>query len=751
MSFLVANPNVISVAAEDLAEIGSAIGEANSVAAGATTGLVPAAGDEVSVALATLFSTFGVDYQTISTQVAAFHNTLVQQLTRAAGNYAAAENANASLVQAAEQDALNAVNAPTQNLLGRPLIGNGSNGGNVAGVGQPGGAGGILFGNGGSGGNSTIVGMAGGKGGVGGLFGNGGTGGTGGPGGNGGLGGDAGLFGTGGAGGIGGPGTAAAPPGAGGPGGLGGLIYGNGGTGGTGGAATDASITFGGPGGLGGDARLFGSGGSGGAGGASVINPAGTGGPGGSGGNGGLLYGNGGVGGTGGVGALASGSSGSVGATIATFGGTLGAVGAGIPSAAGTASPGAVLEPIGGISDSIALIMGGTGIDGGSLRSGLPTPAFFEGVVSRFIDPLFPGANPFALASPEQSAPNTGLFDLTLTQSINDGVNALNTAITQTYAGDSIVVLGYSQSATIATLEMNALAQAGQINPSSLNFILLGDPNNPNGGLFSRLFDMPNMSNVNTPTDPATPFLTDIYTVQYDGFADFPRYPLDILADLNAGMGMASAHLSYASLTPDQLASAVQLATSPGYYASGGMTHYFMIPSEVLPLLEPLNQLQQAVPILKPVIQPAIDLTQPTLQYLVNLGYDDPFSSTTYANVVTPAGLFPNLVSINVLMGIDVSNAAGLNAALAYYGLPQVAHAQLPELMNALTQLDPTLAQAVGQYRTEFFGSAGTDLSNWLNNATGGSVQQMVDNDGVNIASYTDEIINPSWILGILR
>ena len=27
---------------------------------------------------------------------------------------------------------------------------------------------------------------------------------------------------------------------------------------------------------------------------------------------------------------------------------------------------------------------------------------------------------------------------------------------------------------------------------------------------------------------------TDIYTLQYDGWADYPQYPLNILADLNA-------------------------------------------------------------------------------------------------------------------------------------------------------------------------------------------------------------------------
>src|ERR1043165_7740426 len=46
------------------------------------------------------------------------------------------------------------INAPTQLLLGRPLIGNGANG--AAGTGQAGGAGGILWGNGGTGGSGAV-------------------------------------------------------------------------------------------------------------------------------------------------------------------------------------------------------------------------------------------------------------------------------------------------------------------------------------------------------------------------------------------------------------------------------------------------------------------------------------------------------------------------------------------------------------------------------------------------------------------
>ncbi|AMC86355.1 PE-PGRS family protein PE_PGRS38 [Mycobacterium tuberculosis] len=191
MSFVIAAPEVMAAAATDLANIGSSISAASAAAAGPTMGILAAGADEVSVAISALFGSHAQGYQTLSAQLAAYHNQFVRALNAGAGSYASAEAANV------QQTLLNAINAPTQTLLGRPLIGNGADGG----PGQNGGPGGLLYGNGG----------------------NGGAGDTANP--NGGNGGSAGLIGNGGAGGAG------AATGAGGAGGNGGWLYGNGGPG----------------------------------------------------------------------------------------------------------------------------------------------------------------------------------------------------------------------------------------------------------------------------------------------------------------------------------------------------------------------------------------------------------------------------------------------------------------------------------------------------------------------------------------
>lgn len=118
MSFVIATPEMLTTAATDLAKIGSTITAANTAAA-AVAKVLPASADEVSVAVAALFGTHAQEYQTVSAQVATFHDRFVQTLSAAASSYVAAEAVNV------EQSLLAAVNAPTQALFGRPLIGNG--------------------------------------------------------------------------------------------------------------------------------------------------------------------------------------------------------------------------------------------------------------------------------------------------------------------------------------------------------------------------------------------------------------------------------------------------------------------------------------------------------------------------------------------------------------------------------------------------------------------------------------------------
>ncbi len=150
MSFLVVVPEFLTSAAADVENIGSTLRAANAAAAASTTALAAAGADEVSAAVAALFARFGQEYQAVSAQASAFHQQFVQTLNSASGSYAAAEATIASQLQTAQHDLLGAVNAPTETLLGRPLIGDGAPLGDGVGVdrgtGGAGGRGGLLYG-----------------------------------------------------------------------------------------------------------------------------------------------------------------------------------------------------------------------------------------------------------------------------------------------------------------------------------------------------------------------------------------------------------------------------------------------------------------------------------------------------------------------------------------------------------------------------------------------------------------------------
>ncbi|EUA88295.1 PE family protein [Mycobacterium ulcerans str. Harvey] len=142
---MIAAPEMLTGAATDLAGIGAALQSANGAAAAPITGVLAAGADEISAAVAALFSGHALDYQALSTQMAGFHQQFVTALNSAGASYAAAEAASANPLQAVGQQLLGVINAPTQALLGRPLIGDGTAGA----PGQNGGDGGLLWGNGG--------------------------------------------------------------------------------------------------------------------------------------------------------------------------------------------------------------------------------------------------------------------------------------------------------------------------------------------------------------------------------------------------------------------------------------------------------------------------------------------------------------------------------------------------------------------------------------------------------------------------
>ena len=95
MSFVTTQPEALTATAANLAGIGTTMSGQNSAAAAPTTGVVPAAADEVSALTATQFAVHAQMYQAISAQAEAIHQLFVSTLGTSATSYAATEAANA--------------------------------------------------------------------------------------------------------------------------------------------------------------------------------------------------------------------------------------------------------------------------------------------------------------------------------------------------------------------------------------------------------------------------------------------------------------------------------------------------------------------------------------------------------------------------------------------------------------------------------------------------------------------------------
>lgn len=326
----------------------------------------------------------------------------------------------------------------------------------------------------------------------------------------------------------------------------------------------------------------------------------------------------------------------------------------GLGAAAPTAPlPAATIPPF--PANLVSYFIGGTGVP-------IPSPSFVAKANALYVRS---GTAVQALFTPEQLYPLTGVKSLPLNQSVAEGVTILDNTLYNTIhnQGQSVTVFGISQSAIISSLEMQNLANGTSLfgaNPppvNMLNFVLTGNEVNPNGGLLSRF---PNLSLPALGLDfyPAmnanTPYHVANYTLEYDGFADFPRYPINVLSDLNAVAGIVFVHTTYLDLSTTQVNNAIQLPTSPGYT---GNTTYYMIPTADLPLLKPLD----AIPVIG---KPLVDLLQPDLKVLVNLGYGpDPTLgySTSYADVPTPFGLFPNANPGTVFNALAAGTQQGIH------------------------------------------------------------------------------------------
>jgi hypothetical protein len=215
------------------------------------------------------------------------------------------------------------------------------------------------------------------------------------------------------------------------------------------------------------------------------------------------------------------------------------------------------------------------------------------------------------------------------------------------------------------------------------------------------------------PTDAGIPTI-DIAN-QYDPVADYPQFPINPVADLNALLGAIYAHGAYGGGIFPEVIPALWPLSSPASapltgpfadeYVLGstetvkqidGDTTFYFVPTTELPLLDPLRSL--GVP------ESVLNIFQPALQVVVEAGYDRsiPFGDPT------PAQLIPTIDPVTFALEFDKAVAEGANNAFALFG------AQLPgatELESLLTSAEAWSEQQIGVPYDQFVTTLNNDIN----------------------------------------
>lgn len=329
-----------------------------------------------------------------------------------------------------------------------------------------------------------------------------------------------------------------------------------------------------------------------------------------------------------------------------------------------------------------ALIVPGTGTPNANIVAG-----YLQNAENYYIAPFNPacsettsctlqGINYPAQFWPIPLAGWGGLTGAKWNVSTGEGIDHLNTALqallpTATQ-DDPVVIMGYSQGGNIVSRYKRTLATLTDEQKSALSFVMIGNTNRPNGGLFERLAYLGTVPILDATFGLPAPTNTGIKTTdiafQYDGVADFPLYPLNVLADLNAIFGFWYVHGTY--LTPNahdmtdlpdgytepELEAAL---ADPANQKTYGDTTYITIPTRTLPLVQPLLDIGYTTHTIA-IMRPLVDLISPVLRVLIDTGYNRGMNP----GVPAPFELAPLLNPITLAVNLVRAAGQGVQAAI---------------------------------------------------------------------------------------
>ena len=322
-----------------------------------------------------------------------------------------------------------------------------------------------------------------------------------------------------------------------------------------------------------------------------------------------------------------------------------------------------------------ALILGGTQHSLGPNDDPTYVDNYLDWATNGFIRPGYeeqppPAINSVAVVYPAEFFPTFGTA--TMDQSVAAGRENVKNCLGASFAdcdinetasgeapqeGDDFSVYGYSLSAIIASLVKNDIIDANQTSLDGTQFFLIANPMRPNGGILARDFEGFTIPVIGItfygPTENSCPstgceeddtLVTPTVDVaqQYDFLGgDAPMRPLNILAMTNSIMAYAQLHGPVQEHSLDEGGLIDQ-----GQY---GDTHYYMIPADTLPILQPL--VTAGVP------APALALPDAILRVWIEDAYDRDSSpgehvTFNYIPIGDPIGLIGNTLGA-IPVGID--------------------------------------------------------------------------------------------------
>ena len=183
-----------------------------------------------------------------------------------------------------------------------------------------------------------------------------------------------------------------------------------------------------------------------------------------------------------------------------------------------------------------------------------------------------------AISWPAQAGPLLG--QVSMGESVAVGTANLLNAIRTTYnaTGEAITVFGMSEGSAVVDEVMRALANDPSAPPSSaLKFIVAGDANQRQAGFIPHTY-----GGYKFQPPAQTPYNLTVVTYEYDGWSDWPDRVWNFVAARNALAGALLLHNKsyFIDLSTVQAANVTTKQNS-----SGGVTTYYLIPTDTLPLV----------------------------------------------------------------------------------------------------------------------------------------------------------------------